>query len=404
MTHLKKIKYFKNSGFKAIGDVNENINLTGYNDKLIFTLFDKKYKIANHATRWLSYLSESVIAETFSLNSLKQYATSTNKFSNWLENSGRYPHLSLDEMHTIFTRDDLRTWIQSMAENGLSPNTMRVGEVALKQFVDWLTTNEGGKVRDPDDSPYGRLNKSLLYISKKVSPNSPKFIDQTSIISILSNFHNECERCLFHTQYDTGLRITELINLRLGDLPDLNMYGEEFLFIPLVVKGLKNRGAGFKERISLISRPVLNRIRNYNNTVPYKLSPYWDMDDPQKPVFLSSSNKKWKYSNLNKQFNNATKRANLSDFVTHWMRHGTAFSVLRSDIGKDYVDKLLMVQKMLGHSHLSTTEIYTQMSPSMLSQLTKKAKQTNRLEEAENIRKSTYLSPLKHKEKRGHKS
>jgi hypothetical protein len=65
---------------------------------------------------------------------------------------------------------------------------------------------------------------------------------------------------------------------------------------------------------------------------------------------------------------------------------------------------MLIVQKMLGHEDLRTTEIYTQISPHMLDKLTKKGRQINRLEEAEDIRAKTFMGGLQHQEKRGHRN
>jgi site-specific recombinase XerD len=108
--------------------------------------------------------------------------------------------------------------------------------------------------------------------------------------------------------------------------------------------------------------------------------------------------------NASKQFKTAVRRVGLPEAMkTHWMRHGTAFSVLRSDIGKTYQDRILMLQQMLGHASLKTTEIYTQISPALLEKLTKTGQEINRLYEAEFIRDKTYLGPLKHKENRGHR-
>jgi integrase len=83
------------------------------------------------------------------------------------------------------------------------------------------------------------------------------------------------------------------------------------------------------------------------------------------------------------------------------MRHGTAFSVLTSNIGKDYQDKILTIKSMLGHANVRTTEIYTQISPAILSKLNTEGQKQNRFAEAGRIRSETYLPPLKHQEKRG---
>nr|WP_306287453.1 tyrosine-type recombinase/integrase [Pseudoalteromonas sp. WY3] len=292
-----------------------------------------------------------------------------------------------------------------MTQLNLSPSTIRTREVCVKQLLDWLTTIDGGNVRLQENSPYGRdHDNQLKYVSGSVRSKSPKFIDTSTVISVLSKFYNECERCMFHTQYDTGLRISEIIELRKRDLPDLDLYPTTAEFIPLVVQGMKGRGGQPKERITLISRAVLNRIKRYHNTIDYKLSADWDMIDPDKPVFLTVNRYSWGYRNAKKQFDSAVSRSIAPEgFTTHWLRHGTAFSVLRSSIGRGYEDRILTVQQMLGHAHLSTTEVYTQISPALLADLTKKGHEIDRADEAQNIRKATFLPPLKHKERRGHK-
>ncbi|WP_231138298.1 tyrosine-type recombinase/integrase [Chromobacterium sp. Rain0013] len=209
---------------------------------------------------------------------------------------------------------------------------------------------------------------------------------------------------MFHAQYDMGLRISELVDLKASDIPDDQLYDPTFEFIPICVNGVKGRGGQKKERITLISRAVLKRIKRYHSSREYKLAPDWDINDPNKPAFLTANQLKWSARNASKQFKASVRRASLPNTLkTHWLRHGTAFSVLGSDMGKSYQDRMLMLQQMLGHSHLKTTEIYTQISPALLENLTKKGKEINRLDEAEYIRSHTYLGPLQHKEKRGHR-
>jgi site-specific recombinase XerD len=290
-----------------------------------------------------------------------------------------------------------------MQETGnLEHSTLHLREAAIKSFFEWLTTIEGGNLRDSQNSPYGR-DGSLPYIVAKPNRLSPKFISPELVISLLKGFHNECERCMFHAQYDMGLRLSEIIGLVSEAIPDESVYNSAYEFIPVVVKRAKGRGGQRPGKVTLISRAVLKRIKRYHSSKEYRLSPDWDINDPNKPVFLTSNHLAFTNRNSSKQFKLAVRRAGLSDNITtHWMRHGTAYSVLRSNSGKDYQDRMLMVQQMLGHRDLRTTEIYTQISPAMLMALTKQGKETNRLEEAEFIRNETFLGPLQHTEKRGH--
>lgn len=369
----------------------------------VYSIVDGKGNIVKHAHRWLRYLSKSV-GVSIGKGTVAQYGRAIVYFVRWLEEDNFYPNLSADEALEVLTRQDIRAWVSYMSETNLEAATIRLREVGLKLLLEWLTTNDGGNVRSQEDNPYGRdLENPLKYVSKSSAKKSPKFIDTSTIIAVLSNFHNECERCMFHAQYDTGLRIGEIIDLRLCDLPKAENFPANAEFIPIVVQGLKGRGGQSKERITLISKSVLNRIKRYHSSIDYKLAPDWDMNDQDKPVFLTANQLPWQYRNAKKQFDNAIGRAGLDkQFKNHWLRHGTAFSVLRSNIGRSYEDRILAVQQMLGHAYLSTTEIYTQISPALLSELTKKGHELDRAEEAQNIREATYLAGLKHSERRGH--
>lgn len=290
------------------------------------------------------------------------------------------------------------------ADGANSAKTLHFREACVKQFLDWLSTKDGGSVRDSVNSPWGRDN-TLRQLAPAPNVNSPKFIPVETVINVLQGMHNECERCMFHAQYDMGLRISELVELRVRDIPKSEQYDQAYEFIPICVNGAKGRGGKKKERITLISRAVLNRIKRYHSSLEYKLAPDWSISDPDKPAFLTANQRKWSIRNASKQFKNAVRRTgSVSALKTHWLRHGTAYSVLRSDMGRNYQDKMLMVQQMLGHSNLTTTEIYTQLSPAMLTALTKKGKELNRLGEAEQIRETTFLGPLQHKERRGHRA
>lgn len=368
-----------------------------------FSVIDSNGIIVKSIHKWLNHLTIQA-GISISLSTIEQYGRTLSYLCRWIEKNSPYPDLSIDDNISLLSRRDVVNWVQTMKSEGAeSHNTLHSREACLRQFLDWLTTIDGGRVREIEDSPWGR-NGDLNYVVKGPNANSPKFITPDMVISILNDMHNECERCMFHTQYDTGLRITELVNLNIDDLPHEDQYDASHEFIPLVVNGIKGRGGQTKQRITLISRAVLKRIRRYHNTLEYKMAPDWDINAPNKPVFLTSNQLAWSARNASKQFKSSVIRSIVPDsFKTHWMRHGTAFSVLRSNIGKTYEDRMLTIQQMLGHSSLKTTEIYTQVSPALLTKLTKAGNELDRLGEAEFIRTETYLGQLQHKEKRGHR-
>lgn len=368
-----------------------------------FTVIDSDGLIVRSIHNWLSNIGRQV-GLRYSLKTVEQYGRTLSYLCRWLEAYPPYPSLDIDGNIKLLSRYDVVSWLRYMANSGArSKKTLHSREACLREFLDWLATVEGGRFRDSENSPWGR-DGSLRYVVATPNARSPRFISPDVVIEVLNGMHNECERCMFHAQYDMGLRISELVDLKLGDIPSDEQYDPAFEFIPVCVNGAKGRGEQPKERITLISRAVLKRIKRYHSSRDYKLAPDWNINDPDKPAFLTANQLKWGIRNASKQFKNAVRRRGLNDSVkTHWLRHGTAYSVLRSDIGKTYQDKMLMLQEMLGHSHLKTTEIYTQISPALLTSLTKAGNEINRLGEAEFIREQTYLGPLQHKEKRGHR-
>jgi integrase/recombinase XerD len=369
----------------------------------IFSIVDSHGTLVSSAHNWLSYLRRQV-GLTYSLNTVEQYGRAISYLCRWIASSAPYPNLDVNGNIKVLSRHDVVNWLTAMKYNGASSEfTLHFRESCLKQFLDWLSTKEGGCLRDAENSPWGR-DGSLAQVIPAPNAHSPKYISAETIIDVLNGLHSECERCMFHAQYDMGLRISELVGLKLGDIPNNEQYDPAFEFIPICVNGAKGRGGTLKQRITLISRAVLKRIKRYHNTPEYKLAPDWAIYDPKKPAFLTANQLQWGIRNASKQFKSAVRRSNSVDAMkTHWLRHGAAYSVLRSDMGKDYQDRMLMLQQMLGHSHLKTTEIYTQISPALLTALTKAGQELNRLGEAEHIRERTFLGPLQHKEKRGHR-
>ncbi len=239
----------------------------------------------------------------------------------------------------------------------------------MKLFLEWLTTQEAGRVRTLENTPY----KTGKLISPAPHRRKPQFISPELMIRLIGGYCNESERCLAHALYDTGLRISEVPRLCKKDLPDPKNFPDGLKYYPLYTKGSKGRGGRIKERIALISSPVLARISRYHNSSEYRFAPFWQSGDPDKPVFLSVNGYSLSPRNVRSQMDLAAVRMNLlpSLFSPHTLRHGAAFAILTSELGKDYFDKLFLVQQY---------------------------------EEAKRIFDATYLAPAKHREVRGHRN
>jgi integrase/recombinase XerD len=365
--------------------------------RTIFTFFGDGL-IIELPTRWLRSIS---FEPRYSPLTVNQYAHNLKDLLSWLSEVECYETLSLDSALRVITRRDLQEWIlERKAQIGAS--TLRNREIVVKLFLEWLTTQEAGKVRSLENTPY----KTNKLISAAPQKRNPKYISVEMMIQLLAGYHNESERCLAHVLYDTGLRISEVARLRNRDLPRVNHYPDGLKYFPLSVQGSKGRGGQIKKRQALISSPVLARISRYHNSSEYRFSPFWSAIDPDKPVFLSVNGRPISPRNVRGQLNLAARRADIDTLLLspHNLRHGAAFSILTSELGKDYFDKLFLVQQLLGHKSITTTEIYTVVPPAILAKLNSDRVVTDKYGEAKRIYSATYLPSAGHVEVRGHRN
>lgn len=365
--------------------------------RTIFTFFGDGL-IIEFPTRWLRAIS---FEPRYSPLTVNQYAHNLKDLLSWLAEVECYETLSLDAALGVITRRDLQAWILERKAQ-LRASTLRNREIAVKLFLEWLTTQEAGQVRSLDNTPY----KTKKLISAAPQKRSPKYISVEMMIQLLAGYHNESERCLAHTLYDTGLRISEIQRLRNRDLPRFEHYPDGLKYFPLSVRGSKGHGGQIKERNALISSPVLARISRYHNSSEYRFSPFWSAIDPDKPVFLSVNGRSISPRNVRAQMNLAALRANIDCLLLspHNLRHGAAFSILTSELGKDYFDKLFLVQQLFGHKSITTTEIYTVVPPAVLAKLNSDRVVTEKYGEAKRIYSATYLPLADHLELRGHRN
>lgn len=380
---------------KVQADSNSANNAT--TRRIIFTFFGDGL-IIELPTRWLRAISLEPRYSPFTVN---QYAHNLKDLLLWLSEVRRYESLSLDNALTVLTRRDLQQWILDRKAILLHNGTLRNREIAVKLFLEWLTTQEAGTVRSIENTPYrtGKL------ISPAAERRNPEYISAEMLIQLLAGYHNESERCLAHTLYDTGLRISEVERLRNRDLPRADHYPDGLKYFPVSVRGSKGPGGQIKERKALISSPVLARINRYHNSSEYRFSPFWSSMDPDKPVFLSVNGRPISARNVRAQMNLAAIRANIDCLLLspHNLRHGAAFSILTSELGKDYFDRLFLVQQLFGHKSITTTEIYTVVPPAILAKLNSDQVVREKYEEAKRICAATYLSSINHTETRGHR-
>jgi integrase/recombinase XerD len=314
---------------------------------------------------------------------------------------------SLDEILAALGPALIEDWLRYQKSSGKQSATLRNRDIVLKSFMDWLTTQEAGQVRSPIDNPYadGRL--------KTVAPTrpAPKYLTYKEVaIFIRYGFHNESERCIAHLLFDTGIRVSELSRICQIDLPDIQDYPANVMYFPLHIHGSKGRGGSLKDRYTIISRPVLERVLKLHSNWWVYMRAQAKYTVEKMPVFINLLGQPINSAAIQKQFQIASqrlKRLKLSSkaISPHRLRHGTAYSILQSEHGREFIENLVVCQRMLGHNSIRTTEAYTSIPAPIIAQLQEQNSKEipqERYREAEYIYEQSFKPQRAHTERRGH--
>lgn len=162
----------------------------------------------------------------------------------------------------------------------------------------------------------------------------PEVLSKKEVQRIISCTNNLKHRSILSTIYSAGLRVSELINLKVKDLDSDRM-----------MIRIENSKGG-KDRYTLFSDKLLNELRNYYKE--YK---------PQTFLFEGLHRQEYSSCSVRKILKNACIKAGIRKHVkTHTLRHSFATHLLEQ--GTD----LRSIQTLLGHSSIATTEIYTHVA------------------------------------------
>jgi site-specific recombinase XerD len=246
----------------------------------------------------------------YSIKTIKSYNFTIKKFFRYLKNS----ELNLNHQ-------SVKYYLLSL---DLSTNSVRLEYAALRFLFREI-------LKMPftiEDIPLKKKKKTL-----------PKVLSQHQIKQILESTKNLKHKLIIKLLYSSGIRLQELINLKKIDIDfDRNI---------LTVR----KGKGGKDRITIISESIKLDLLKYYSLTNFK-TPY---------VF---EGRKGKYSKKSVQL--VLKKAGNKlgfNLTPHMLRHSFATHLLEQGTDIRYI------QKLLGHSSLSTTQIYTKVSTNDLSKI-----------------------------------
>jgi integrase/recombinase XerD len=271
-----------------------------------------------------SYIAYLADVRRMSPNTIESYARDLGALAAFAEQR----HLQVDAL----SRKDLEAFVRDLMISGLAPRSVARAVACVRGFYRFVAVE-----RKQDQSPADDLRPPRAW------PALPKFLSLEEVDRLLEQPDTATPRglrdkALIEVLYATGLRVSELITLRAGDLNLDEGY-------------LTCIGKGDKQRMVPLGQQAVDWVRRY-------------LSDGRSPMLRKKSSP-WLFVNARdggplsrigfwKVLKEYGIKAGVSaDLSPHVLRHSFATHLL--DRGAD----LRMIQMMLGHADLSTTQIYT---------------------------------------------
>lgn len=219
----------------------------------------------------------------------------------------------------------IKSFLLKKHQKGLAPNTVNLYLNAIKFY-------------------YREVVKSNKRISLKFSKRRKKLpvvLSKSEIKDVINIIKNPKHKLLISLAYGAGLRVSEVVKLKLKDL-----YFEEGL-----IKITNPKGG--KDRFTLLPQKLEWSLQNFTENL--ELNDY---------IFPSSRGGRLSERTAQKIFICTLKKSNVKKEATfHSLRHSFATHLLENGTDIRYI------QKLLGHQNIRTTQIYTQVATSMLQHI-----------------------------------
>ena len=278
-----------------------------------------------------SFLNYLLVDKGLSNNTVKAYEADISSLFQWLDTE--------DLKYKNLQEDHINQYISFLFQRKMRSSSVNRKISSIKSFYIFLVKRNFVK-----NSP---LNDLVTPKQEKYLPESMSEAEVDKLLNSpdVSNKIENRDKAMIEMLYATGMRISELVNLKITDV-DMKR---------CVVKVF---GKGSKERLVPFGETALDSLRSYLNEREQSSS---------KEIFLSNRGKKMTRVAFWQRVKIYLIRENLKNSISpHTLRHAFATHLLNR--GAD----LRSVQLLLGHSDLSTTQIYTHIAKQRLSDVLKK--------------------------------
>ena len=287
---------------------------------------------------YLDAFSDYLKAEKgLSSNSVSSYLRDLKKYLDFLDKR------KINNPSSI-TKKDITDFLFFLKENSISPRSIARYLSSVKNFHRFLLRE---KISPSDPSN--------LIDSPKIWETVPQVLSSAEVSKILKSpniktIQGMRDKAILELMYATGLRVSEIANLKINDL------NRDVGF-------LKCKGKGAKERLVPVSKPAVHFIDKYLNSSRPKLAKGKLTDN----LFLSQGGRSLTRQSIWKMIKAMVKKAGIKKHVSpHTLRHSFATHLIEGGAN------LRSVQEMLGHSNISTTQIYTHINKVRLREIHRK--------------------------------
>ena len=278
-----------------------------------------------------SYLDHLRIERGLSLNSVSSYSRDIQKWNDFLVNAGlNYENVS---------SENILDFERALKLSKLASSSINRAVSSLKGFYKYLSLE------------YGILNPTSDIETLKVPRKLPKALTISEVASLIDSAHRPDDpislrdRAVLELLYSSGARVSEIIGINFADLIKSSLDGQE-------ITTLKLRGKGSKERIVPIGKFAVSALEDYFVRTRPALAERSTKNQPA--LFLNQRGERISRQSIWNIVADAAAAVGLSGRVSpHVFRHSYATHLL--DGGAD----VRVVQELLGHASVTTTQIYT---------------------------------------------
>ena len=246
----------------------------------------------------------------YSNSTIKSYIHSFELFINYYKD---IELLNLDE-------NDIRKYLQKLIQEERSNSYINLAINAIKFYYEMVL---------------GMPNRFYSIERPRKEFKLPKVLSKEEVLSIIENTNNLKHRCIISLLYSSGLRRSELLNLKIKDIDSKRM----------VIR--VEQAKGNKDRYTVLNKSVLDDLRNY-----------FKVYNPKTYLFEGTiPGNKFSTSSILKIVVNSAEKAGINERVgPHMLRHSFATHLLENGVDIRYI------QLLLGHNSTKTTEIYTHVA------------------------------------------